>query len=811
LIKYNFIISLFILQVLTSAQTLHKLEIKIPEQESVTDTISDSTVLSGDTVSWSSLWFHYDAGKESFSLYDKAVLKYQNAVLRADTIYLYNKTQIVYAYGTPTIEEKSQPPIMGYRLKYNHNRQIGEIYWGTTSRDRQTFNGIEVRRQKSGDIHISRGDFSTCDNLEDQHYYFYSRRMVLEPKKKVLARPVIMNIAGVPVGVLPLLVMPIGKGRRSGFIRPKWGGDQAQGFYIRDVGYYFSGNEYMDFLLSSDLIEGERGTFDKTNINSVYNYKVGKKLNGILNGKAYVSEFNLGNSGWEINFQHNHNLTPDNRQTIRGNGKFVSSRRVLSEALTEDEAINQTANATLGYSNNMDWNKARLNVNATQDFNLTTGKQTRDLPNVSFAFSAPLFPLEESDYWDTGEGEPAEPEWYRKWNYRYNGDLKVYRQEDPQDSLNLPINDNTFVGAKNHLDFNAKYSAFQYINVVPNINLDHFWSLQSITSKNQSYKMDYNPGNSQVGSNLYKYSMGVNTNTKLYGIGKLKIGRVEKIRHVITPSVGYTWRPEIDSVKHFVLHPRLGTSLGQKESQLIRFGLGNDVDLKLNLGKKDSLSTKSKGESYNVFKTNSNVSYDFEQFNERPWSNINSNFSTYIFKKYVPINIGLVHSLYDDFGPLETRNREVVPILMSYSFNWRRSLALGGKMNSGLKTLVSMNKNEFDMQPWSANLNYGFNYSATRISRARVFRKTVTHNFSSNFSLKPTPNWDLKYSTSYDFKLGKINQHRFDISRTLHCWKMDFRWSPVGLAGTSGWSFNIYIIDLPDIKFESSDRKLPKR
>jgi len=345
--------------------------------------------------------------------------------------------------------------------------------------------------------------------------------------------------------------------------------------------------------------------------------------------------------------------------------------------------------------------------------------------------------------------------------------------------------------------------------VVPSINMDHYWSLQSRIGKNRSYKIDYDPGKKHVGSNLYKYNMGISSDTKLYGIGNLRVGRVEKIRHVITPTVGYRWSPEIDTIDHFVVHPKLSTSLGQKSSQLISFGLGNDVDLKLRSGKKDSLPHKSKGESFNIFKTNSNVNYDFEKRDERPWSDINSRFSTYIVK-YIPINVNLIHRLYDDYASPENRNVLDRPHLIRYSFNWRKTLAIGGNMNSGLKTMVSPKQNEFDMQPWSANLNYGFNFIANRVS-STAFKKTITHNFSSNFSLKPTPNWVLKYSTSYDFKLGKINQHRFDISRTLHCWKMDFRWSPVGLAGTSGWSFNIYIIDLPDIKFESSNRKLPRR
>ncbi len=793
--------------VLSFGEGLHSLNVEIPADsaasEEEADSLGEATSVN-DTVSWSSSNFTYNIARESFTLLDGAVLKYKGATLKADTIFLDNKNEMVEARGRPTIQEKSQPPIWGYRLKYNHKRQIGEIYWGTTSRDRQMFNGIEVRRQKDGEIHIARGDFSTCDNLEDQHYFFYSRRMVLEPKKKVLARPVVMNIAGVPVAVAPMIVMPLGEGRRSGFLRPKWGGDQAQGFYIQDIGYYWSMNEYMDLTVSGDLIEGAKGTFDETNLNAKYNYNKRNVLNGNLGGRAYVSEFNPGNSGWEVSFNHDHKITPDGKKRLSGNGRFVSSRRILSEALNEEEAINQTANAKLGYTQMLDWNRARLNINGSQDFNLTTGRQTREFPNATFAFSGPLFPLEENDYWDFENPEGNDLSWYEKINYSYTGDFNVYRSENPEAQTKSPADGNNFVGARNRLSLNAKYSMLQYINVNPFASATHYWSLQSNIGKDGSYKSDVDLGEGNFGDNLLNGNLGVEANTQLYGIGNINIGPLQKIRHVVRPSVSYTFVPETDSVRHFVLHPRLGGQLKQQQAQRVGFNLGNDVDIKL---KDASDTTGEASKNYQVLKVNSGLSYDFEKKDERPWSDISSNISSEVVK-YVPISLAMTHRLYDDYAGADLKNELVSPILINYSFGWRKSLSLAGKFNSGLKLDVSENQDPYEMRPWSANFNYSFSYGAQRVSKT-AFRKNLTHSFSSNFKLNPTPHWDLSYTNSYDFSKGEFAQHKFNISRILHCWKMDFEWIPVGVS--QGWRFNIYVMDLPDIKFESRDTKLPNR
>ena len=63
----------------------------------------------------------------------------------------------------------------------------------------------------------------------------------------------------------------------------------------------------------------------------------------------------------------------------------------------------------------------------------------------------------------------------------------------------------------------------------------------------------------------------------------------------------------------------------------------------------------------------------------------------------------------------------------------------------------------------------------------------------------------MTYDTDYNFSEGRFSKHTFGFHRILHCWEMDFRWTPVGIS--EGWNFNIRIIDLPDVKLESSDSK----
>jgi hypothetical protein len=87
-----------------------------------------------------------------------------------------------------------------------------------------------------------------------------------------------------------------------------------------------------------------------------------------------------------------------------------------------------------------------------------------------------------------------------------------------------------------------------------------------------------------------------------------------------------------------------------------------------------------------------------------------------------------------------------------------------------------------------------------------TFRRDRTHSAGGSLKINPTSTWQMSYDTDYDFSQGRFSRHSFAFHRSLHCWVMDFSWTPVGL--TSGWQFNIRIVDLPDVKLETRDSRI---
>lgn len=343
---------------------------------------SSSDTTKTDTVEYHAVDLQYDVGTSTFNLNNKAQLKYRTATLDADTVLFNQKDQVLQASGDPVLRETKNPSLAGYRMKYNMKSRVGEIYYATTFQDNNQLNGMEVRRLPDSRLLIARGDFSTCDDTTHQHYYFYGRRMVVKPKESVTARPVVLNIADVPVAVLPMIVAPLKSGRRSGLLTPKFGGDQVQGFYIKNVGFYYAPNDYWDATTSGDVIEGSSANFEKTTLSESVRYKWRYHLDGNISYTSYLKQFDFANSGYDIKFNHNQNLTPDGKHTLSGTGSFVSDQSVRQDNGTDAETIlDQQANAQMTYSGKFGTNKS-LTVKVLQNYNLTTGYKERQIPDI---------------------------------------------------------------------------------------------------------------------------------------------------------------------------------------------------------------------------------------------------------------------------------------------------------------------------------------------------------------------------------------------------------------------------------------------
>ena len=319
--------------------------------------------------------------------------------------------------------------------------------------------------------------------------------------------------------------------------------------------------------------------------------------------------------------------------------------------------------------------------------------------------------------------------------------------------------------------------------------------------------MSLDPEDDEYGQYAYNHNYSITADTKLYGIWVPEIGRFTGARHVLSPSVSYTYAPEIDTVKKFAPHPLLSQAPYQTEQKTVGFGLNNDFDIKYLkvVGHKPDTTkgdtSKAVEDQYGnrrLLTTRHSVSYNFAA-DSLQWSDIVSSFGLQILPDYL-FTVNTRHSVYHKFTDEPTKAQ--MPELIYYGYEFSRNFHWSGTLNGGLPSQMG----KYEMLKWTFGLDYRYTFSSTRVAKD-LFQDNISHSTGISATFQPTVNWDVSYSTRYDYNEGKFVTHNFTFNRRLHCWQLDFTWTPTGPA--AGWSFAIYVRDLPDIKLNagSTDTK----
>ena len=363
-----------------------------------------------------------------------------------------------------------------------------------------------------------------------------------------------------------------------------------------------------------------------------------------------------------------------------------------------------------------------------------------------------------------------------------------------------------YVGYTGTYSLDYSGSLFNVINITPRATWSGFWTGQSWINPEDSSKYwkrrtSLDPEHNTYGEFAYNHNYSLTADTKLYGIWVPEIGRFTGLRHILSPSVSYTYAPEIDTVKYFAPHPHLGQSSYQREQQTVGFSLGNDLDLKYLkvVGHKpDSAkgdTSKAVEDQYGnrrLLTTRHSVSYNFAA-DSLNFSDISSTFGLQILPDYL-FTITTRHSMYHKYSMEPNKVR--FPELTYWGYDFSRSFHWSGTFNAGLPSQMG----KYEMRKWSLGLSYRYSFSSTRVGKD-LFQDNISHSTSITASFQPTVNWEVSYSTQYDYNEGKFVTNKFTFNRTLHCWQLDFTWTPTGPA--AGWSFALYVRDLPDIKLNA--------
>jgi hypothetical protein len=290
----------------------------------------------------------------------------------------------------------------------------------------------------------------------------------------------------------------------------------------------------------------------------------------------------------------------------------------------------------------------------------------------------------------------------------------------------------------------------------------------------------------------------VSLNTILYGMFPIHIFNLVGLRHILTPSISYTYTPrhELDK-KFYPIVPY--ASAKDKQSQSVSISLSNEFQGKT-IAKPAAEGEKPVENKFQILSANLSTAYDFEA-PQRKWSDLSLGANTSY--NIVRVTYGSSFWMYDQ------NNKQVVPLLKNYSVTLStNTLGASGTFWEGDKIVLDSLQPAQNIryanagpQKWSASISPSYTFSQSRATPLDPFVTTKNYSLSTSAGLAFTRNWSMSWSSTYNFVTNQLVGHDINFHYSQDCWELRFDWRPSGY--NPGYYFIVNIKKIPEIKWEN--------
>ena len=481
-----------------------------------------------DTVNYSAEKIDYQTDQNLIDLEDNCNVRYRLISLKAGKVTYQTEKKYLKAEGIYKEEEGKQkftqlPVLMdgkeeikGEEMSYYLQTRKGKVKAGQTEFQGGYYHGNELGRIKDDVFLASGGRYTTCD-LDTPHYYFYSRKMKIIAKDKVIARPVVMYIEKIPVAAIPFYIFPIKPGRHSGFLAFEVGNFVSGENFIRNLGYYWAPSDYLDLETSFDFFENT-GWLVRENFRYAKRYLYNGSIASSYKRDVSETAFSRSTTDyWDLVVNHSQTLSPVTRLSV--NGRFVNNSSYyqlysFDPAERRDRIITSQANLATRYRG------AAVSLVVLQTENLDTDSKSMSLPS---------FTLTQSAFSPFKSKADQVKKWYQNLYLSFSSSFQnYYSKTKVSDSFTRK----QFVSLDNSFHLIFPQTLFGWLILSPNFDYRESWYYVFATDTSMSQILK-NSSPARRGT----YSVSLNARTTVYGTFRPKLGRVTGIRQVMTPSL----------------------------------------------------------------------------------------------------------------------------------------------------------------------------------------------------------------------------------------------------------------------------------
>ena len=781
----------------------------------------------------------FDLDGKNIYLFNESEVKQDKIELSAGliTINFDSNTLNATPFRDTTTDSLSQYPIFSdhgtsyksKKLTYNTDNGKGIITGMFTSQQEGYLHGEKIKKINDSTLYVSGGTFTTCPDEENPHFGFTFNKAEIVTNDKIITGPVNIQLMGIPLPIgLPFAYFPFTDKQKSGLLMPTYGYASNRGYYLRNLGWYFAFSDYMDLALQGDIYTNLSYAVNaRSNYVKRYKYKGNflirfeENHSGLKNTDTWTSQ-----QDFKIQWSHTQDAKAHPYKTFSANVNLVSAK-YNQNTYSLTDYFNNTTTSSIAFSTRFgsSWN---FSINLGESYNVNTKQISLDLPSATLS-SSQFHPLKRKK-------QRGKTKWYEDITISYR--MNLVNSIDTYDSL-LFKND-VFKRMKNgiqhYIPIQSSAKVLKYITWTNSVNYTERWYMSSTHKKynQQTGLIDKDTTFGFTANRDANFSSSFNT--RIYGMFVFKKGYVKAVRHVMNPSLSFTFTPNFSS-------PSLGfydyyfDAAGNKvwysktedgafgsppssRSGVVNFTLNNSLEMKVK-SSSDSIT----GTQKVVLLENLAISTGYDLAKDScNWQPLRLSARTTLLKRLVvnysasftPYELNennqIVNKfLYKEENRLFTRQSSQWNLSLSWHFNSKsRSGNNSEERISPTEMQYSPFVNNFETLPdiidfsvpWDLSLSGNYSRLSTYIVAIAGYNTNKAATLSANGNMTITDNWKIGFRTGYDFVNKDWTYTSIDFYRDLHCWELRFNWVPFGYR--TGWNFtiNVKASMLQDLKYE---------
>lgn len=789
-----------------------------------------------------------DVANKKMFLYKNATIKYQKTELVADYIELDMDENLAFAsgiadtagtiIGKPKFKDGAQE-FECLELKYNFKTGKAFVKEIITQEGEGYIQGKLTKRMSDSIYCVKSGWYTTCDQHDHPHFYIRMSKAKLIKDKKVVSGFANLYIEDVPLPLaIPFGFFPITKKGTSGIIMPTYGEERMRGFNLKDGGYYWYINDYVDLTATGTIY-----TNGSWGLGLGSNYRMRYKFSGTFSFTTSHNRYSdkglpdySVSKDWSLRWTHAQDAKANPYSSFTASVDISSANNNYYNATNINDIADQRKQSSISWQKK--WPNGPFNVTAsfTHNQNSRDSSISLSLPNVNLRMST-VYPLRRKE-------RVGQMKWYENIGLSYNAELRnnIQTKESELGESFKHMARDWQNGFKHNIPLSTSINIVKDLSVSPSFSYTGVAYLSSIRKKdwvsdtllpNDGYFPDTDTIYGLHYAHNYTASVSLAYNPTIYGMFQFKNpnSKIFAIRHVMRPSASVNYTPKMgvkrskyyktyvgsngEENEYSIFDGKIyGVPSGSQESGGLTLSLDNNVEMKVRNDKDttgEEQFTKIKLlESFRL-----STSYDFFR-DSMKWSTIQLSARTKVFNNRVNINLTGTLDPYAINAKGQRYNKYAGGIgrltRVSASTGIQFSADKGKKKEEKNDRLNGHYDEYMDFEvPWSISIDYTFNLSKSYRSNDApgatkpLSSNTISQIFRVNGDFSLTPKWKFGVSTGYDVQAKEVTATSFNISRDLHCWEMTFSCIPFGTHQSYNFQINVRSSLLQDLKLTKRD------